>query len=393
MNPDLQALIDIVWTNLGRLRRSSDIYRIYRRHGFVDNTRNDQNLKDYKDLVSREMKNIEGFIIDMRDVSTALDAAKGADRIQSWMQTGGPLWAGQPTTRVLQHIEGGNRVTKEVAGAFYHFVRDLPVVRIGPRPPIKYRLYIALYDGNYRQAANTILDALLRALKEIDAIGGFHKFKVMGPFAIVDGRRDHIVAYFSDQKSRETVTNQIIGMAQKDRKLVAGPLPFCIERQAEGIGWADEPPPKYSYGTYLAEAIWMAAQDFDPAYKSPETRDTFHEAVLYQFENEYRIDPERPWANIDYYRPPLKKERGAPAIRPATRAATRAATNAAGADPAAERRRLMKHRRRAQALAPADGRSAPQDPGREGRGHRPPARRRRPQRAAEGPAPQHPLPA
>jgi hypothetical protein len=386
MNPDLQALIDIVWTNLGRLRSHDDVYRIYRRHQFVDH--DGQNRKKFRDVLKSEMKNIEGFIIDMRDVSQVLAETPGDDRIEGRMQMRGRAW--HPTTEVLQPFESGNRVTKEVAGAFYHFVRDLPVVRIGPRPPIKYRLYIALYDGNYRQAANTIVDALLQALKEIDAIGGFHKFKAMGPFAIVDGRRDHIVAYFSDQKSRETVTNRIIGMAQKDRKLAAGPLPFCIERQAEGIGWADEPPPKYSYGTYLAEAIWKAAQGFDPDDKSPQARDTFHQAVLWQLAK-YRIDPERPWANIGTYQPP-QEDRPAAAIRPATRAATRAATNAAGANPAADRRRLMQHRRRAQALAPADDRPAPQDPGGEGR-PRPPARRRRPQRAAEGRASQPPPPA
>jgi len=388
MNPDLQAFIDIVWTNLGRLRRSSDIYRIYRRHGFVDNTRNDQKLKDYKDVVSREMKNIEGFIIDMRDVSTALDKAKGADRIKSRMQMGGPVWP--PTTEVLQHFEGGHRVTEELAGAFYHFDRKLPVGRIGPQQ-VRHRLYIALYDGNYRQAANTTVGALLQALKEIDAIGGFHKFKAMGPFAIVDGRRDHIVAYFGDQASRKTVTELVIGITQRNRKLAAGPLPFCIERKAEGIGWADEPPGNTSYGSYLAKAIWKAAQGFDPDDKSPQARATFHQAVLYQFENEYRIDLERPWANVGAYQPPPQKERpAAAAIRPATLAATHAATNATGVGTTADRVRL-KHRRRGQALAPADRYPSPQRPGDEGR-PRPPARRRRPQRPAGGPARQHPPP-
>ncbi|HSM73501.1 MAG TPA: T3SS effector HopA1 family protein [Desulfobacterales bacterium] len=371
MHPDLQAFIVIVWNNLGRLRRSNDIYHIYGRHGFVDNQCNDQNLKKYKDVVSREMKNIEGFIIDMRDVSTALAAAEGDDRIQSWMQTGGRVWDGQPTTRVLQHFESGYPVTEELAGAFYHFDRDLPVGRTGPQQ-VRHRLYIALHDGNYRRAANTIVGALLQALKEIDAIVGFHKFKAMGPFsAIVEGRRDHIVAYFNDQKSRKTVTNRIIAMAQKDRKLAAGPLPFCIEKQAEGIGWADEPPGNTSYGSYLATAIWKAVEGFDPDDKSPQARDTFHQAALWQFAK-FRIDPERPWANIGTYQPPPQKERPAAAIRPATHAATRAATNAAGANPAADRRRLMKHRRRAQALAPADDRPAPQDPGGEGRAPQPP---------------------
>jgi hypothetical protein len=393
MHPDLQAFIDIVWNNLGRLRRSNDIYHIYGRHGFVDNQRNDQNLKKYKDVVSREMKNIEGFTIDMHDVSKVLDEARGVDRIQSSMQTGGPVWHGRPTTtEVLERFESGYPVTEELAGAFYHFDRDLPVGRTGPQQ-VRHRLYIALHDGNYRRAANALVDALLQSLKEIDAIGGFHKFKAMGPYSvIVEGRRDHIVAYFSDQKSRKTVTERIIAMAQKNRKLVAGPLPFCIEKQAEGIGWADEPPGNTSYGSYLADAIWEVAQDFDPAYKSPQYRDTFHQVLLYQFENEYRIDPERPWANIGNYQPPPQKEPPAAAIRPATHAATRAATNAAGANPAADRRRLMKHRRRGQALAPADGYPLPQRPGDEGR-RRPPARRRRPQRAAEGPARQHPPPA
>ncbi|MCG6905546.1 MAG: hypothetical protein LJE63_02890 [Desulfobacteraceae bacterium] len=391
MNPDLQAFIDIVWNNLGRLQRS-DVYRIYGRHGFVDNQRNDQNLKDYKDVVSREMKNIEGFIIDMRDVSTALAAAQGADHIQSWMQTGGPVWHGRPTTQVLQQFESGYPVTEELAGAFYHFDRNPPVGRTGPQQ-VRHRLYIALHDGNYRRAANALVDALLQSLKEIDAIGGFHKFKAMGPFsAIVKGRRDHIVAYFADPASRKAVTERIVAMAQRNRKLAAGPLPFCIEKQAEGIGWADEPPGNTSYGSYLAKAIWKAAQGFDPDDKSPQVRDTFHQAVLYQFENEYRIDPERPWANVGAYQPPPQKERPAAAIRPAAHAATRAATNAAGANPAADRRRLMKHRRRGQALAPADGYPPPQRPGDEGR-RRPQARRRRPQRAAESRAPQPPPPA
>jgi hypothetical protein len=112
----------------------SDVYRIYGRHGFVDNARSDQNLKDYKDVVSREMKNIEGFIIDMRDVSKALAAAQGADHIQSWMQTDGPMWQGQPITGVLQHFESGYPVTEELAGAFHLFDRNPPVGRTEPRP-------------------------------------------------------------------------------------------------------------------------------------------------------------------------------------------------------------------------------------------------------------------
>jgi hypothetical protein len=391
MNPDLQAFIDIVWTNLGRLRHDGDVYRIYRRHGFVDNARNDQNSKENKDVVSREMKNIEGFITDMRDVSEVLAAAQGADRIESWMQTGGPVWHGRPTTQVPQDFESGYRVTEELARAFYHFDRNPPVVRNGPRQ-YRHRLYIALYDGNYRRAANALVDALLQSLKEIVAIGGFHKFKAMGPYSvIVDGRRDHIVAYFGDQASRKAVTERIVAMARRNRKLAAGPLPFCIEKQAEGIGWADEPPGNTSFGSYLAKAIWKAAQGFDPDDKSPQARDTFHQAVLWQFAK-YRIDPERPWANVGGHQPPRQKQDAAPAIRPATHAATRAATNAAGANPTADRRRLMQHRRRAQALAPADGSPPPQRPGDEGR-RRPTARRRRPQRAAEGLAPQHPPPA
>ncbi len=390
MHPDLQAFTDIVWNNLGRLKRSSDIYNIYGRHGFVDNQRNDQNLKKYEDLVSREKKNIKGFIIDMRDVSKALAKAEGDDRIESRMQTGGPVWHGWPTKEVPQDFESGYRVTEELAGAFYHFVRIRPLGWPGPQQ-VRHRLYIALDGGNYRRAANTIVGALLQALKEIDAIVGFHSFKAMGPYSvIVEGRRDHIVAYFSDQKSRKTVTERIIAMAQKNRELTAGPLPFCIEKQAEGIGWADEPPGKTSYGSYLAKAIWEVAQDFDPGDKSPQARATFHQAALWQFAK-YRIDPERPWANIGYYRPPRKKERAVPAIRPATHAATRAATNAAGADATADRVRL-RHRRRGQALAPADGYPPPQRPGDEGR-RRPSARRRRPQRPAEGHAPLHPPPA
>ncbi|MFY9943713.1 MAG: hypothetical protein WAK57_16170, partial [Desulfobacterales bacterium] len=334
MNPDLQAFIDIVWTNLGRLRSHDDVYRIYRRHQFVDH--DGQNRKKFRDVLKSEMKNIEGFIIDMRDVSQVLAKTPGDDRIEGRMQMRGRAW--HPTTEVLQPFESGYRVTEHLAEAFYHFVRDLPVVRIGPRPSIKYRLYIALQDGNYRRGANALADALLQALKEIDAIGGFHSFKAMGPYSvIVDGRRDHIVAYFSDQKSRETVTNRIIKMAQKDRELAAGPLPFCIERKAEGIGWADEPPGNTSYGIYLAKAIWKAAKGFVPDDKSPIARDTFHEVVLYQFENEYRIDPERPWAKIGDYQPPPQEDRPAAAIRSATHAATRAATKAVGPATTADR--------------------------------------------------------
>jgi hypothetical protein len=120
LHPDLQAFIDIVWNNLGRLRHDGDVYRIYRRHQFVDHE--GQNRKKF--------------------------------RIQSWMQTGGPVRHKKPITQVLQHFESGYPVTEELAGAFYHFVRIPPAGRTGPQR-VRHRLYIALYDGNYRQEVKT----------------------------------------------------------------------------------------------------------------------------------------------------------------------------------------------------------------------------------------------
>lgn len=337
MNSDLEEFIEVVWQNLDKLSRDYDVYEIYTCHDFV-------RPETQFDITGADLW---AFLEPLLEITTKLEKSN-ADSDRDFVVTGFlqyDLYKDTNTNRVLKHIvDQGRGYPTELAETFFYFRREEYLEKSskagkdGQGSGAKHekcRLYLAFDDGDYPAAATKSIEILLDAMGSTDAaLAAFTDFKVMGPLR--RGRRDNVVAYFSNKKARALVTERVRAEQKKEggMKLTAGPLPFCVEKKADGIGWADDPPGGESFGGRLAEAIWAAAKAFRGPQRGPEEKKAFKEAIGSEFVDR-AINPERPSFEVGYFKPPPsagapKTPSTPPFTRAATAAATSAATRAAG---------------------------------------------------------------
>lgn len=95
---------------------------------------------------------------------------------------------------------------------------------------------------------------------------GISEAKICGPGS---QRVDTIVAYLSDDASRNTLKTALMNTAKSRPSLFADSLPPLIKREAAGIGSSDEPPEieiakgktRHSFGSFYSALVWVALKE------------------------------------------------------------------------------------------------------------------------------------
>lgn len=182
------------------------------------------------------------------------------------------------------------------------------------------RLYVALLDPYWLTAPWLMEQMFLFKHNQPGkrVVPGVLRGKIAAP-DMAAKRRDIGVIYFSNAAARMGLTQWLL---DRDKSgLIGGPLPFGVERVAEGLGFADEPPrdlprghrvrqvtgDQLSFGNYLSAVIYLAMEDVGFGKCTREAE--FLDRLKFRM-NQIGIDPMRPQllpsfraCNRDAYQP------------------------------------------------------------------------------------------